>query len=631
LKVVNRIGGVIVPTAQARIRHWPIDASGVRLVGGLLGERQRTNRDVTLRCGHEELERAGTLDNFRIAAGRAEGTRRGMVFSDSDVYKWLEALAWELGREPSAELEQLTAETVELVAAAQEPDGYLNTYGQLAGADWRWSDLTMGHELYCGGHLMQAGIALSRATGDDTLLGVATRFADLVDDEFRGGAQHGTDGHPEVEAALVELYRHTSERRYLELADALTSRRGSGLFAGHHFGLPYFQDVEPVRGSRSIVGHAVRALYLAAGATDIYAETGDEELLDAMLAQWRDMTSDKTYLTGGVGSRHHGEAIGDAYELPPDRAYCETCAAIASIMWSWRLLLITGESRFADLIERTLFNGFLAGMSLDGRSFFYDNPLQVRTGHVRHRWNPVACCPPNIMRLLSSINQYVATTSASGVELHQYAPAVIRAVGPDGEPIGLAVKTQYPWAARVTIEITEGGPSEWTLALRIPAWARSATVDGRPVEAGGYARLTRRFATGDLVELELDVAPRLTAPNPLIDAVRGCLAIERGPLVYCIEQADQPDTELARVLLDPDAACTDTGPLADLNGAIGLTTQGRLAELDGWAGVAYRDRRDSPELGGPPATIMAIPYFACSNREIGTMRVWIPEAVRRPS
>jgi DUF1680 family protein len=631
LKVANRIGGVIVPTAQARIRHWPVDAASVRLVGGLLGERQRTNRDVTLRCGHEELERAGTLENFRIAAGRAAGARRGMVFSDSDVYKWLEALAWELGREPSAELEQLTSETVELVAAAQEPDGYLNTYGQLAGADWRWSDLTMGHELYCGGHLMQAGIALSRATGDDTLLGVATRFADLVDEEFRGVAQRGTDGHPEVEAALVELYRHTSERRYLELADALTSRRGSGLFAGHHFGLPYFQDAEPVRGSRSIVGHAVRALYLAAGATDIYTETGDEALLDAMLAQWRDMTSDKTYLTGGVGSRHHGEAIGDAHELPPDRAYCETCAAIASIMWSWRLLLITGESRFADLIERTLFNGFLAGMSLDGRSFFYDNPLQVRTGHARHRWNPVACCPPNIMRLLASINQYVATTSASGIELHQYAPSVIRTAGPDGEAIGLAVKTQYPWAGRVTIEITEGGPSEWTLALRIPAWSRGATVDGRPVDAGGYARLTRRFATGDLVELDLDVAPRLTAPNPLIDAVRGCLAIERGPLVYCIEQADQPDAELARVMLDARAPCAVTGPLGDLNGVIGVTTRGQLVELDGWADVAYRDRRDSPELEGTPTAITAIPYFACSNREIGAMRVWVPEAVRRPS
>ena len=426
------------------------------------------NREVTLLRGAEELERAGTLENLRIAAGRARGSRRGMVFSDSDVYKWLEAIAWEIGREPSAELERLALETIDLVAAAQEPDGYLNSWCQVVDPAWRWTDLKMGHEFYCAGHLIQAGVAFARTTGNVSLLTVARRFADLIVDVFGSDDDTGTDGHPEIEVALVELYRQTGERRYVELADTLTSRRGFGMFAGGRFDLPYYQDAEPVREARSIVGHAVRALYLAAGVTDIYAETGDEALLASMLGQWDDLTTAKTYLTGGIGSRHHDESIGDPYELPPDRAYCETCAAIASIMWNWRMLLVTGESRFADLLERTLYNGFLSGHSLDGESFFYVNALQSRTGDRRHNWNPVACCPPNVMRLLASLHHYLATTTDTGIQLHQYASSRIRAVSPVAGPVELAVKTDYPWSGTIEVEVVSTGDVEWTLSLRIP-------------------------------------------------------------------------------------------------------------------------------------------------------------------
>jgi DUF1680 family protein len=271
IEPVPTITTCVAPTASARVRLRPLDARGVAIEGGLLAERQRVNREVTLLHGLQELERAGTLENLRIAAGRTRGSRRGMVFSDSDVYKWLEAIAWELGREPSAELERLARETIELLAAAQEPDGYLNSWCQVLDPAWRWTDLEMGHELYCAGHLIQAGVAFARATGDVSLLTVARRFADHIADVF-GGADHtGTDGHPEIEAALVELYRQTGERRYLDLADTLTSRRGFGTFAGGRFDLPYYQDAAPVREARSIVGHAVRALYLAAGVTDIYS------------------------------------------------------------------------------------------------------------------------------------------------------------------------------------------------------------------------------------------------------------------------------------------------------------------------------------------------------------------------
>jgi DUF1680 family protein len=607
------------------MRLRPIDGRGVVIRDGLLANRQRVNREITLLRGAEELERAGTLENLRIAAGRSRGERRGMVFSDSDVYKWLEALAWETQRQPDGELERLASETTELVAAAQQPDGYLNSYWQLDGRE-RWSDLEMGHELYCAGHLIQAGVAAARA-GSPRLLGVARGFADLLVDVFGSDTDPRTDGHPEVEVALVELYRETADRRYLELADKLTSRRGFGFFADGRFDLPYYQDVEPVRESRSIVGHAVRALYLAAGVTDLYAETGDETLLEAMLSQWDDLASTKTYLTGGVGSRHHGEAIGDPYELPPDRAYCETCAAIASIMWNWRLLLVTGESRFADLIERTLYNGFLSGLSLDGESFFYTNPLQSRNGARRHRWHPVACCPPNIMRLLASLHHYLATISDGGVQLHQYATSTIRADVPVAGPVELAVETGYPWSGSVTVEVIGCGDAEWTLSLRVPAWARGATVDGRPV-APGYAELTRRWRPGERVVLELDVSPRLTAPNPRIDAVRCSLALERGPVVYCFEAGDLPaGADLADVALRADTAPVDSGPLAPLGGLPGVSVAGIVRQLDGWRQLEYADVRELPRDGpAASARLLAVPYFAWANRGEGEMRVWLPRS-----
>jgi hypothetical protein len=618
----------VAPTASAHVRLRPIDGRGVVIRDGLLADRQRVNREVTLGRGAEELERAGTLDNLRIAAGRASGERRGMVFSDSDVYKWLEALAWELEREPSAELERFARETTELVAAAQEPDGYLNSWCQVVDPAWRWTDLEMGHELYCAGHLIQAGVASARATGDESLLAVARRYADLIDEVFGSEAEKGTCGHPEIEVALVELFRHTGQRRYLELADRLVARRGHGLFADGRFDLDYYQDAEPVREARSIVGHAVRALYLAAGVTDLYAETGDEALLGSMLRQWDDLSSTKSYLTGGVGSRHHGEAIGDPYELPPDRAYCETCAAIASIMWNWRMLLVTGESRFADLLERTLYNGFLAGHSLDGESFFYSNPLQSRNGERRHRWNPVACCPPNVMRLLASLHHYLATVTEAGIQLHQYASSTIRTAVPGVGTVELAVETGYPWSGAVAVDVVSSTDAPWTLSLRIPAWARAAAVDGVQVAPGEYATLTRRWQTGDRVVLELDVSPRLTAPHPRIDAVRGCLALERGPVVYCLEELDLPSgAELAGVAVDVAADPVDGGPVAQLGGLPGVALAGIVRDVDGWRGAEYRDVHDLPAAApASPTRLLAVPYFAWANRDEGGMRVWIPEA-----
>ena len=333
------------------------------------------------------------------------------------------------------------------------------------------------------------------------------------------------------------------------------------------------------------------------------------------------------YLTGGIGSRHHGEAIGEPYELPPDRAYCETCAAIASIMWNWRMLLVTGESRFADLLERTLYNGFLSGHSLDGESFFYMNPLQSRNGERRHRWNPVACCPPNVMRLLASLHHYLATVTETGVQLHQYASSTIRTAVPAAGPVELAVETSYPWSGTVAVDVVSSTDAEWTLSLRIPAWAGAALVDGEPVAPGEYATLTRRWRAGDRVVLELDVSPRLTAPNPRIDAVRGCVALERGPIVYCVEQPDLPaGADLADVALDPAADPVDSGPVAQLGGLPGVSLAGVLRDTDGWRRTEYRDLRELPATSATPTQLLAVPYFAWANRDEGGMRVWIPVA-----
>jgi hypothetical protein len=296
-------------------------------------------------------------------------------------------------------------------------------------------------------------------------------------------------------------------------------------------------------------------------------------------------------------------------------------------MWNWRLLLVTGESRFADLIERTLYNGFLAGLSLDGRLFFYSNPLQSRSGHTRHAWNPVACCPPNIMRLLASLHHYLATTDGGGVQLHQYATSTIRAVVPVAGPVELAVETGYPWSGSVTVEVAASGDAEWTLSLRVPAWARGAVVDGQPV-APGYAELTRRWRPGDRVVVELDVSPRFAAPNPRIDAVRGCLALERGPVVYCFEAGDLPaGADLADVALEADTAPADSGPLGPLGGVPGVSVAGVVRDLDGWGRIEYVDVRELPPDGpAAPARLLAVPYFAWANRGDGGMRVWLPRS-----
>jgi DUF1680 family protein len=633
----------VLPTDQASVVLRPLGTESVRIHAGFWADRQRINREVSIPAGHDELERAGNFDNLRIVAGRAAGSYRGRIFNDSDIYKWLEAVGWELAREHSPDLERLAEETIELIEAAQDDDGYLNSYYTIAEPEARFSDPQEGHELYCAGHLMQAAIAHARGTGNKVLLGVAQRFADHLDARFGPGRQPYVEGHPEIEMALVELFRVTGESRYLDLACHFIDQRGHGSLGPGSFGSEYFQDHEPVRSATTVAGHAVRALYLAAGVTDACVEAGDRSLMTAMTTQWEDMVFTKTYLTGGVGSRHKGESFGDPYELPPDRAYCETCAAISSIMWSWRLLLTTGEARYADLIERTLYNGFASSTSLDGRAYYYCNPLQIRSDHEvggvdnlgaaeRKPWYNCACCPPNIMRLISSLSHYLASYNADGVQLHQYTTSTIRTAQALGPQATLHVRTDYPWDGRIDVSIEESSAQEWTLSMRVPSWSErsSVTVNGDAArlkrDARGYVSMRREWRAGDVVSLEFDMSARLVAPDPRIDAVRGCVAIERGPLVYCLEETDLPaGVALDDVRLGPGPELTATRRPDLLGGITTVEAVGLVRRVDG-AGWPYPNANASGDGQAEAVTLTAIPYYAWANRSRNAMRVWVAQA-----
>ncbi|GAA1583364.1 glycoside hydrolase family 127 protein [Kribbella karoonensis] len=605
------------PAATSKGRRQPLGLGQVSITGGFWAPRQARNGADAIPSGQDQLEKAGNLQNLRLAAGIGEGEAIGPVFADSDVYKWLEAAAWEYGRNPDDELLGRIRDLTAVIAAAQREDGYLDSVVQLRyGDEGRYQQLVWSHEHYCAGHLIQAAVATVRCTGERELLDVAIKLADHLYATFGDGKTVDVDGHPVIEMALVELYRETGTATHLELAKWFVDARGHGIIERHGHSPAYFSDRVPVREATTVEGHSVRAVYLAAGAADVAMETGDTELLDALKVQFDHMWSTKTYVTGGLGARWDGEAFGDEYELPTDRAYAETCAAIGGIQWAWRMLLATGEATYGDAIERMLYNGFLAGVSLSGTEYFYVNPLQLRgaaypdngrsPAHGRRGWFDCACCPPNIMRTLSSLDGYLATSTDDAIQIHQYAAGVIRS----GD-VELTVDTAYPWDG--TVRITSATPA--TVDLRIPAWAEGATVNGRAVDAGGYAR-----AEGTEIELVLPLDPRVVGADPRIDAVRGCVALERGPLVYAVEQEDNT-ANVDDLHLLPEAPVAEASDLLD--GVTVLRAQGRAGtgHRPGWSFVPGTD-----DSVGEAVEVTAVPYYAWANREIGAMRVWLPRA-----
>ncbi|HEY3438625.1 MAG TPA: beta-L-arabinofuranosidase domain-containing protein, partial [Actinotalea sp.] len=474
----TRIATGSVPVAPRTSSLRPLGLDAVQITDGFWARRQEVNASATLPHIRHWLEREGWLANFDLTAsgGLGEG-RRGREFTDSEIYKYLEAVSWEVGRSGSPELEADLRAVVARVAAAQDADGYVNTAFGHPGRPPRWSDPEWGHELYCLGHLFQAAVARERTRpgADDGLLGIATRAADLVCTVFGPDGIASVCGHPEIEPALVELGRVTGRAAYVEQARLFVERRGHQVLQEIEFGRSYFQDDVPIREADVLRGHAVRANYLAAGAVDVAAETGDRGLTETLARQWDATVRRRTYVTGGQGSQHQDEAFGEDWMLPPDRAYSETCAAIGSIMFSWRLLLDSGLPRYADLIERTLFNVVATSPAHDGRSFFYANTLHrrlpgaltspdepsLRAGSsVRAPWFDVSCCPPNVARTLASLAGYLATATDDGIQLHQYAPCVVDTELASGR-VRLEVVGDYPHEGRIEVRVLQAPTGPW--------------------------------------------------------------------------------------------------------------------------------------------------------------------------
>jgi DUF1680 family protein len=607
----------------------------VRLDGGFWGERRQLNADVILPHCHDWMTRLGWIENFR-----SPHEHRGREFADSEVYKLAEGLAWEVGSSGREDLDDVLVDIAEAAAGAQEADGYLNTRFGHRGRDRRYGDLEWGHELYCYGHLIQAAVARLRTRGHDLLVEVARRAADHVCAEFGEGGRQGVCGHPEIEPALVELYRATGEECYLEQARLFVERRGRPALADIGYGRQYFQDDVPVREATAFRGHAVRALYLASGAVDVAVETGDDELLAAIVRQWEHTVATRTYLTGGMGSRHIDESFGEDFELPPDRAYSETCAGVASVMLSRRLLVATGDPRYADLAERTLYNVVATSPALDGRGFFYANTLHQRVpgapppadaespraaSSVRPPWFAVACCPTNVARTLASLPAYVATADDRGVQVQQPMPCTIRTELPGGRAVALAVQTGYPWSGDVVVRVEETDGAPWTISVRVPAWAGEAVLveDGarRSVRSGSVA-VERPWRAGDELRLELPVGQRWTRPDPRVDAVRGCVALERGPLVYCLESADHPGTAVDALVADPGAEPVER-PAGEALGSAAIALEAEGAALE--AGLPDWPYGSAGAAPTRPAALTFVPYHLWGNRGPSTMRVWVPE------
>jgi hypothetical protein len=621
---------------HACLRPVPID--NVDIVGGFWGRWVGETAREAIWHQYRMLEESDRLKRFRWAAGRtSERPLRSLfVFDDSDVYKWLEACGYYLAKRKEDELKGVVESVIDDIVAAQEEDGYLFTEHHGA-PERRWQNLTFDHELYCAGHLIQGAIALHRSVGEEKLFWAAVKFANLIAETFNPDGIRGVCGHPEIEMALIELYRETGEKRYLETAEFFINERGrdslrpppedrlSNALYRIFGGASYFVDHAPVRELSEIVGHAVRALYLNCGVTDLYMETGERSLLDAMERLWRNFVERKMYITGAAGSRYVSEAFGDDYELPNERAYAETCASIASFMWNWRMLLAMGEARFADIMELALYNSILSGISLDGTRYFYMNPLASSGGYSRSPWFPCACCPPNIARLLTSLPGYFYSTSERGLWVHLYGSSKAT-VNLDGVGVVFRQETDYPWRGEVKMTVECEEPATFSLLLRVPGWCDEprVNVDGRVYRPrpSTYFELRRKWRGRTTVKASFPMKVRKIASHPYVRNNVGHVALARGPTVYCLESVDnRVDPRL--VALERGTVFRERFRRELLGGVATLSFDAWVADSAGWSGRLYRSV-EAPMLGRRKTRVNAIPYYAWANRGDSVMTVWLP-------
>ena len=646
-----------------------VDLHKLKINDPFLGQYQQLVRDVVipyqwdaLNDRIEEADPSHAIENFRIAAGRQEGEFYGMVFQDSDVAKWLEAVAWSLCQKPDAGLEKTADEVIELVAAAQCEDGYLNTYFTVKAPEERWTNLAECHELYCAGHMIEAGVAFFQATGKRRLLDVVCRLADHIDSVFGPGDNqlHGYPGHPEIELALMRLYDVTQEPRYIALVKYFVEARGT---QPHFYDIeyekrgktsywntygpawmvmdkPYSQAHQPISEQPVAIGHAVRFVYLMTGVAHLARLSQDEGKRRDCLRLGKNMARRQLYITGGIGSQSSGEAFSSDYDLPNDTVYAESCASIGLMMFARRMLEMEADSQYADVMERALYNTVLGGMALDGKHFFYVNPLEVhpkslKFNHiydhvkpVRQRWFGCACCPPNIARVLTSLGHYIYTPHGDVLYINLYVGNSVE-IPVGNEALRLRISGNYPWQEQVKIVIDSSSPVNHTLALRLPDWCDKpqVTLNGAPVTQDvrkGYLHISHLWQEGDTLQLTLPMPVRRIYGNPLVRHQAGQVAVQRGPLVYCLEQADNGE-QLHNLQLPRDARFSTVEGKGIFARKILLQAPGykQTAEDAENQALWHYDRAPSSRQ---PQVLTFIPWFSWANRGEGEMRIWVNEA-----
>ena len=621
----------------AKLHNIPVHA--VTISSGFWSARRETNVEKSIPSMEKLLEANGRMTNFLRLVGKSDASQRGPVYSDSDVYKWTEAVGFALQSGDRHELRAMTDNIIKEVVAVQEPSGYLNTYyagdkakNRMLPEVQRW-----GHELYNMGHMIQGAIAYYRGTGDRTLLDAGIKFVDgYLLPNFGPGADQKPilSGHPEMEMALIELYRTTGEKKYLELAGYILHgddriKLPQGDYVYHFCGIPFTSRTH-------LEGHAVRAMYACCGATDYYLETGDATYLKTLNVLWEDLVSSQMYVTGGVGARSEGEAFGDSYELPNFTAYGESCAAIGNMMWNWRMLAATGDAKFADVIERALYNGINSGMSLDGTLYCYRNPLGFDPSggdQIRNPWYDTTCCPPNLERTFASLPGYFYSTSKDGLYAHLYDNSQLDWHLEDGTGLKVVQKTNYPWDGGVDIAVTPAKPSEFAFYLRVPGWSdgTQVTVNGKAVSGatpGQYLAVRRRWTSGDVIHVKFGMTPQVIEANPRVVDDYGRVAVQRGPIVYCLEQLDQPEgVQLFDVSLDvrkKGASAFGEEVRKDvLGGIVMLKHTGAVSEKANSRSALYR-AYSSETSKAREVELSFVPYYAWANRAATPMQVWTP-------
>jgi DUF1680 family protein len=631
-------------TMSFKSRYQPIPLNQVRLTDRFWSQWLTTLRERTLEAEYDQLEKTKRLANFRRAAGKEEGTFEGLYFNDSDVYKWIEACAYSLAAGPHAKIEKMMNDTIDLVADAQLEDGYINCFFQLKHPDLKFRNLYMMHEMYCVGHLYEAAVAHYEVTGSKKLLDVATKSADLIASIFGPGKQRGYCGHEEIELALIKLGKATHRQNYIDLAKWMIEERGKAPsaylkefedeearalsphayeeFKREGYVGEYCQDHAPIRQHNRIVGHAVRAMYLYIGATDMADGAEDPELESALVRIWDNLTTKQMYVTAGIGPAASNEGFTKDYDLPNHSAYAETCATVGLVLWGSKYLQMTGKSDYADIVERALYNGSISGISLSGDQFFYTNRLESRGEHDRVPWFGCACCPPNIARMIGSVSRYALGSLNNELWIHIPIGCEINTEF-NGVKTKVEIKSDYPWSGAFEVIVSPEKPVDFALRVRIPDWATDGTFEVENSEEAaeydeGYAVFKRTWNSGDVLKADLDMTPRWVQSNPKVLENLGRVSLANGPLVYCVEQHDL-GVEPQKLIVDIDSEPKVAFDKNLLNGINTITVDG-LCEQDDFVDGLYA------ELGTvslAQCDAKFIPYYSWCNRGPNHMMVWL--------